>query len=389
VLLEKRDGLDHQIEDLTRRRDDLRARLKAAMSGAWTTVLSGPINAAVTMLSSKENDLRNAIARIEVLASMNQHADGECPACLQKIGPEAMSKIEAAVGHGGDLALIDKRKQLSDLTRRLDAARSFASTSQSGIIQNFWDLLEDAEREFFAKRDQREDLDKQLGEVDEASLRGVKSEYETNLLEINALASGVQITRKKLDEKETAIDHVRRRLERASSAGGDDAQKRARLYTDLHDLFSAAVDAYRERLRKSVEADATKHFLKLTTEREYKALSINDSYGLTIVHRDGEHIPVRSAGAEHVVALSLIGALQNNAPLRGPIVIDSPFGRLDSGHTRNIVRALPTMAEQVVLLVYEEELPPALARAELQGKLLAEYKLDRRSARHTELAPKV
>lgn len=389
VLLEKRDGLDHQIDDLMRRRDDLRARLKAAMSGAWTTLLSAPIHAAVATLSSKENDLRNAIARIEVLASMSQHSDGECPACLQKIGPDAKRKIEAAVGHSSSTALEDKRKQLSDLNRRLDAARGFAGASTSASIQMCWDLLEDADREFFAKRDQREDLGKQLGEVDEASLRGVKIEYETNLLEINALVGAVQVTRKKLDEKETAIDHVRRRLERASTASGGDAQKRARLYTDLHDLFSAAVDAYRERLRKSVEADATKHFLRLTTEQEYQALSINDSYGLTIVHRDGEHIPVRSAGAEHVVALSLIGALQNNAPLRGPIVIDSPFGRLDSGHTRNIVRALPTMAEQVVLLVYEEELPPALARAELQGKLLAEYQLDRRSARHTELAPKV
>jgi hypothetical protein len=29
------------------------------------------------------------------------------------------------------------------------------------------------------------------------------------------------------------------------------------------------------------------------------------------------------------VALALIGALQNNAPLRGPFVMDSPFGRVD------------------------------------------------------------
>ena len=37
----------------------------------------------------------------------------------------------------------------------------------------------------------------------------------------------------------------------------------------------------------------------------------------------------RSAEAEHVVALALMGALQNNSPLRGLIVVDSPFGRLD------------------------------------------------------------
>ena len=76
----------------------------------------------------------------------------------------------------------------------------------------------------------------------------------------------------------------------------------------------------------SVEADATELFLQLTTEPEYTGLRINESYGLTILHQDGSEIPVRSAGAEHVVALSLVGALQRNAPLQGPIFIDSPFG---------------------------------------------------------------
>jgi hypothetical protein len=66
-------------------------------------------------------------------------------------------------------------------------------------------------------------------------------------------------------------------------------------------------------------------------------------------------------------------------------VIDSPFGRLDRDHTRNIVKALPSMTKQVVLLVYEDELPPDLARTELKNTLRGEWRLERRSARHTEL----
>jgi hypothetical protein len=94
---------------------------------------------------------------------------------------------------------------------------------------------------------------------------------------------------------------------------------------------------------------------------------------------------VRSAGAEHVVALSLVGALQNNAPLRGPIIIDSPFGRLDAIHTSKTVAALPGMARQVVVLVYEDELSPIRARQGLKGQLKAEWMLERVSARHTQL----
>lgn len=158
---------------------------------------------------------------------------------------------------------------------------------------------------------------------------------------------------------------------------------RKELCEKLKDLFSEAVDAYRERLRGKVEKDATSLFTQLTSEQEYKGLSINESYGLTIVHQDGSAIPVRSAGAEHIVALSLMGALQRNAPLRGPIVMDSPFGRLDETHTTKVVQSLPNMASQVMLLVYESELDPKDVRNQLKSKLKKEYRIVRRSARHS------
>ena len=59
------------------------------------------------------------------------------------------------------------------------------------------------------------------------------------------------------------------------------------LASDLHALFVEGVTVFREQLKRRVETDATKHFLRLTTEPDYAGLRINDSYGLTIVHRDG------------------------------------------------------------------------------------------------------
>jgi DNA sulfur modification protein DndD len=80
-----------------------------------------------------------------------------------------------------------------------------------------------------------------------------------------------------------------------------------------------------------------------------------------------------------------MGALQRNAPLRGPLVMDSPFGRLDDRHTTKVVQALPVMADQVMLLVYESELNPTQARNDLKGLLRKEYRITRKSARHSEL----
>jgi DNA sulfur modification protein DndD len=135
-----------------------------------------------------------------------------------------------------------------------------------------------------------------------------------------------------------------------------------------------------------VEGTASERFLAMTTEKEdYAALSINEQYGLAIVHRDGRPEDSRSAGAEQVVALALMGALQANAPLRGPIVMDTPFGRLDPGHTANVVDTLPSMADQVVLFVQEGEIDRSQVREILGTRLLREYQLDRQSSRRTRV----
>lgn len=95
-------------------------------------------------------------------------------------------------------------------------------------------------------------------------------------------------------------------------------------------MFSSAVERSKSDLRARVEESATDVFLKMTTEKvDYQRLRINDQYGLAIIPTDGREEESRSSGAEQVVALALMGALQANAPLRRPIVMDTPFGRLD------------------------------------------------------------
>jgi DNA sulfur modification protein DndD len=199
------------------------------------------------------------------------------------------------------------------------------------------------------------------------------------------LQEGIKRQDEALKAINDSIGRVEAEIAKFADADLDKERARKDLCEKLRSLFGSAVDAYRERLRAKVETDATALFRELTSEPEYSGLSINESYGLTIVHQDGSEIPVRSAGAEHIVALSLMGALQRNAPLRGPIVMDSPFGRLDDQHTAKVVQALPSMADQVMLLVYESELDPKQARNQLEGKLRKEYSIVRRSARHSEL----
>jgi DNA sulfur modification protein DndD len=239
--------------------------------------------------------------------------------------------------------------------------------------------------EIVRSEDRQKELDQALEGSDSATIRRIQRELTDVIEKMSVTDQSIKETKDLITECEDQIRKLRDKLARGGGANIVAAQNATAYYRSLHSLFEEGVEFYREDLRKHVEKSASELFLKLTTEPDYAGLTINEHYGLTIQHRNGRAIPVRSAGAEHVVALSLMGALQRNAPLRGPIVMDSPFGRLDDRHKERIIRALPNLAEQVLLLVHESEVRPEQIRELLGPKLLAEYEIQRVSARHSQL----
>jgi DNA sulfur modification protein DndD len=151
----------------------------------------------------------------------------------------------------------------------------------------------------------------------------------------------------------------------------------SKLYLGLRSIFERSVGTFRDRLRQDVEAKASEIFKDLTTEPDYSALRINDRYGLTLVDENGREIIERSAGAEQVVALSLIGALNRVATREGPLVMDTPFGRLDTQHRANILRFVPRLGTQALLLVQSGELDRTRDLAAISGKVARQYELVR------------
>lgn len=382
AMLDKRDRLNIEVDAGVERKAALLVEIQQAMSPAWVTILRPRLLATASDLRSREVDLQAAVTRAQVLRSLAEGHDPDCPTCLQAVGASAQAEIRRRVEAQDGGA---PQQDLAALRRRLDALDGQLSRSNPEVLALMWSSLETLENDLYARRAEIEEIEKSLSGDAEDELRGLRSDYDAVVRDIVVLEEGLAETRQQLEQKAVFRDNIQRKLDKLGGGQLDAIRARRDLAGRLYELFGEAVDTYRDQLRVRVEADASKFFLSMTTEPDYAGLRINESYGLTILHKDGETIPLRSAGAEHVVSLSLVAALQNNAPLRGPIFIDSPFGRLDAKHRERIVAALPAMADQVSLLVYEDEMPPVRARAALKDHLRGEWRLERRSARHTEI----
>lgn len=381
-LLQQRDDASERLDEAAREEKLVRGDLQKAMGEGWRSLLCEPVR---TARAAAQADAQKDVDAILMALRSKAVESGHCGTCDQDIPGPMIARLKATIPPALDLATGPAGGVSSGMSRLSDLSR-FKETNNVGEVRQLWKQLRNLELEQVTLRDRISDLTVELADADPETLRRTKTSYSEVLEKLSVVKRAIEEETKQANDKDENIQRLKRKLESSATSDLRAGHLRSKILRDASEVFGAAVDRYKSDLRSRVEATASHLFLLMTTEKQdYAALTINESYGLTIRHRDGRAEEARSAGAEHVVALALMGALQHNAPLRGPIVMDSPFGRLDEGHTANVIQALPKMAEQVILLVYEAEVGKEQMRTLLRNHLIREYELERVSSRRTNV----
>jgi DNA sulfur modification protein DndD len=381
-ILQERDETSTRLAQAAKDEKLCRGDLQKAMGEAWRSLLRDPVRAARTAAQSEaQKELDSFLMSLRGKAV----ASGHCGTCDQDVPEAVLARLKATLPEKSGAA-VEPAGGVSAAMSRLADLNKFNEADNVGEVRQLWKRLRDLELEQVTLRDRISDLNAALADSDPETLRRSKSSYAEVVEKISVVKRAIDDEGKKAEEKDQNIQRLKKKLESSGTSDLRAGQLRAKILRDASEVFGAAVERYKADLRARVEATSSKLFLSMTTEKQdFSGLTINEGYGLTIRHQDGRAEEARSAGAEHVVALALMGALQNNAPLRGPIVMDSPFGRLDENHTANVIQTLPEMAEQVVLLVYEAEVGKPRMRELLGTRLVREYQLERVSARRTNI----
>lgn len=383
-LMATRDAKRKETERLRAKAKERLEELTAAADQTWRAVLAPVVDSKLVELQAQDDRLNSrlttAIAARQVTAAIST---GTCPTCLQTVGAEAGQHLRNHA-QGEDVDAI--QSELAALRARRDALRKLRADG-SGIIR-LEDEANQARVDLSDAEGQLRDLEAQLADAPpgttETITKLVDDHAQTNISLVNTRAR-LKDTRESLARKEHAVTALSEKLRRIGATGSGEEDRKVALLLELHNLLVAAVNEFRDRLRDRIEEQASEVFRALSAEEDYDRLRINDSYGLTILHADGSEVLNRSSGYEHVVALSLIAALQRCSPMSGPIITDSPFGRLDKRHKEHVLMALPQITDQVLLLVYEEEVDRQVALDALGTRLVGEYHLRRVGSRHTEI----
>ena len=198
------------------------------------------------------------------------------------------------------------------------------------------------------------DIKELLKGVDKKTSLSIREEYDVRHQELGSLETNLESTENKIREIEIDIKEIKRNPAFKSGVTASPVIQKSDLTDNLKDIFKDTISAYRNKMREKIESRATHTFSILTTEEQFDKLEINENYGLDLIIAKQKIL--RSAGAEQIVAISLIEALNYLGRRKGPMFMDTPAGRLDITHRKNIMNHLPTVVTQLALFAHSGEL---------------------------------
>lgn len=386
--------IESRVSDLESAKKDKEARRRDLAKELWRDVLEPRLGHEIAKLERDREAIGTALREKSVLLrecdkQQTALAGGLCSSCGQPIPEDRKMKAQVALADLQDK--LDQLEGVADESRHdalgatIKRMRDVAPAGvASGITEIETDLAKNDTERVKLNR-QREGVEENLRGFDPEVVRRHEREKEGFLRLIGQLDDAIKREADTLGQKRAELrDHQRR-----MRALDEPTLKQLRIERDLFQgagtVFEASISDLTDELRGEVEEQASEIFMRLTTDGSYAGLRINENYGLSIVAKTGDIVPVRSAGAEQIVALSLIGALNRLAAKRGPVIMDTPFGRLDRSHRENIMRFVPTLADQVALLVHSGEIDPERDLEPVKGKISAEWVIAHLESTKSEL----
>jgi len=374
------------------RQDDLQQQRLLLVKDAWKEVLRplltlkrNHIHAQYLKLTSQMLARDKVETKIEQLAVAVQSQT--CHACGQALHQK--ERVAAATELG--------RLQAELLGMKLDL--NFFSKLGSDV-QSLDKLLQPTDARQIAFIDKEVSrlsvevtkLDNQIDALDElikgqdtAEIARKRAKRDGLLKESARIAGDIKSSKDTLEKNQRELAIISKVLEGLPKARAAKSSKLVKLASSIEKAYARSIDQLRDDLKSTVENLASQAFRKLSTQSQYSGLRINGNYGLTILDERGQEVPIRSAGAEQIVALSLIDGLAHAGRSAGPVVMDTPFGRLDKKHRANILAYLPTTTSQLVLFVHEGEVDRATDLAPLRSKIGCVYEIKEISLRHSRV----
>lgn len=302
------------------------------------------------------NKQRYHIEHIEKLLDTDH-----CGTCGQSI-PESL-KADLKESLAQSLATLETHQVNAETTREYFSKSRMASE----CIERLQPSYADYKLQLRFKERLLDEIEDVENKIDDARTRAETVDIEaiyTASTEVRHLEDEIAILtnlnkemQQRIDSLDTMIERNNQSIEERAVTKQTDLQHNYAVSKSLKKVFQTGRTELREHMRVKVEEFATSAYCAMIHEEDHRRIAISqNNYKLAILDKYDQEIVNPSAGATQILALALIIALGKAGRPIGPIVMDTPFGRLDEEHRLAILQYLPQQVSQLVLLYHSGEL---------------------------------
>jgi len=163
------------------------------------------------------------------------------------------------------------------------------------------------------------------------------------------------------------------------------ARTKLSIVDGLREILTRSYDEFRESMRAQVEVAASQILRKLSSETDYRNVSISPKYQVAMLDANKQAVPIPSSGYSQILALSFIGGLADVAGSTNAVVMDTPWGRVDRGNRKLIMNWIKSRSNQTIIFVQSGELTVPEAREEFGNRLGRQLSIERVSLNSSKI----
>lgn len=355
-----------RLKELERKKSILQVKLEGAKTevNGWLRKASIPlllnfVQAAVDDLQFKNFKTEKKVVSIATLKEILKDEICLCGRCLDL---ESRDRI---------LEQIENLQELGNLTDDMIA--------QDNLRRSLQVILDISYPSFDSVLLERDGLEEEMDVIDREITSLKKDTAGTNHDETAEIWTRVGIARQKVESIREKISRLSHEIDRAEKqaeilrkeievlAGKDKItetlSKQVVLARGLRDAANELIEWHIDRSRELITTSTTERYCQVTNKpEEYIGVEINWDYTLGIRTVTGQLLrpDVLSAGEKEALAFAFITGLNQASKTAAPLIMDTPFGHLDTEHQQKIIQSLPHLNSQVIVLATDRDFPEEL-----------------------------
>ncbi|ALC90608.1 hypothetical protein AM500_13040 [Bacillus sp. FJAT-18017] len=229
-----------------------------------------------------------------------------------------------------------------------------------------------------------------------ASLENKRKEIEQQTADFNRKIGQIDYELKKIEKELLEKEKEQSKIQ---SLQEEDRLTKERIEACLtaENVFKQIYEVQEVMVRDRLQERISKVYSEFL--RKGYNVAVSPDYELKVINNQNEEVAM-SQGERQITSLSFIGAIvdiareqykskEKQAFNEGgiyPLVMDSPFGSLDSDHRRRVAQGIPKLADQVVVIVSTSQWRGEVEE-QLSNSIGKEYRLQYNDPRHNSDQP--